>query len=128
MSREDYLFNKVDWFSVESNQRKTLADEISEMHGDRLLNTSVDDLCNYLVDKHTIEVPTLQKDKIIAGQHEVEIDVSRDLMRDIRDRSKPFYIKGTEIVVTIPFEGEAEVFRVQPLIAMESEARAISRR
>lgn len=114
MARDDYLFNSVDWFSVEHNQRESLAKDILNYNGDRLLNTSVDDLCDYFVEKYQILAPTLHKDKIVADQNEVEIDVSHDPMRNIRDKSRPFYVKGTEIEVTIPFDGEAEVFKIQP--------------
>jgi len=127
MARDDYLFNTVDWFSVERNQRENLTKEISSYNGDRLLNTSVDDLCDYFVEKFQIIAPTLNEDNMVADQNEVEIDVSRDPMRGIRDRSQPFYIKGTEIEVTIPFDGESEAFKIQPTSSSMNPPRAIVR-
>ncbi|MDP3695486.1 MAG: hypothetical protein Q8R42_05185, partial [Desulfocapsaceae bacterium] len=127
MVREDHLFSNVDWFSVERNQRENLAKDISSYNGDRLLNTSVDDLCDYFVEKYQIIAPTLHEDKIVVDQNEVEIDVSHDPMRGIRDRSRPFYIKGTEIEVTIPFNGEAEAFKIQPTSYTVNPPHAIVR-
>src|SRR5262249_5675400 len=42
---------------------------------------------------------------------EVDIDVSHDPRRAIRDRSQPFFIKGTAFAITVPFDGNPELFR-----------------
>ena len=47
MRDRNYLFNNGDWHLVDQHQRKELAKEIDGINGDRLLNTSVDDLCDY---------------------------------------------------------------------------------
>jgi len=107
----NYLFSKVDWFSVKEHQKKHMLDEIKGYNSNKLLNTPVDDLAEYFKKKYWIDVPILHEDKIVADQREVQIDVSRDPMRFIRDRSKPF--QGTEIEIIIPFEGDAEAFNIQ---------------
>jgi hypothetical protein len=124
MAKEDFLFNQADWFSVERHQQDRLSQEISNIDGDRLLNTSTDDLCNHFEQKFCIDVPFLREDEIIAGQNEVDIDVSHDHMRAIFDRSKPYFIKGTEIEITIPFDGDAEIFKIQPTSYTLSPPRA----
>jgi hypothetical protein len=88
--------------------------EIESINGDRLLNTSIDDLCNYFEKKYQINVPTLLNDNIVADQHEIKIDVSGDLSRYFSNPGQPFYMNGTAIEVTVPFEGDAEVFKIQP--------------
>jgi len=90
MRRPNYLFNKYDWFSVQEHVKKQLSNEIAGMDGNRLLNTSVDDLSKYFADKYRVNVPILLEDKIVADQQETQIDVSQDRMRSIRDRSRPF--------------------------------------
>jgi hypothetical protein len=87
---------------------------IEAMDGNRLLNTSVDDLTVYYEEKFRIDVPSLITDQIVVDQRETKIDVSHDQSRVIFDRSRPFHITGTEIEVEIPFTGEAEVFKIQP--------------
>ncbi len=94
------------------------------MDGDRLLNTSTDDLCNYFEQKFRIDVPSLREGEIVADQNEVDIDVSHDHMRVILDRSGPFFIKGTEIEITIPFDGDADAFKIQPSSFTLSPPRA----
>ena len=114
MAREDYLFTGPDWHSVDRHQREQMVAEIEKIDPDRLLNTSVDDLSIFFSDKHKIEVPVLDEENLVVDQREKQIDVSRDQNRYISDRSRPFYITGSEIEVEIPFTGEAEAFKIQP--------------
>jgi hypothetical protein len=97
--RPNLLFNKIDWFSVRENQRQQMAEEIAGYDGNKLLNTSVEDLSKYFDEKYRIEVPTLREEEITADQREAQIDVSR---------------AGTLVEITVPFDGEAEVFNIQP--------------
>jgi hypothetical protein len=47
MGDPNYLFCNFDWFFIDQHQRKQLAAEIDGLDGDRLLNTSVEDLSEY---------------------------------------------------------------------------------
>lgn len=114
MAREDYLFTGPDWHSVDQHQRQQMVAEIEKVDPDRLLNTSVDDLALYFYEKYKIDVPVLDEENLVVDQREKQIDVSRDPSRHITDRSRPFYITGSEIEVEIPFTGEAEAFKIQP--------------
>ncbi len=110
----DYLFSKVGWHDVERNQIHELRKAVESMDGNRLLNTSVDDLTAYFEQKFQIEIPELLTDQIVVDQRETKIDVSQDHNRRIFDRSRPIHITGTEIEVEIPFIGEAHAFQIQP--------------
>ena len=59
MRDREYLFSKVDWFSVEEHQKQQMRKEVDSVDGNRLLNTAVDDLARYFEDKFKIEVPAL---------------------------------------------------------------------
>ena len=107
MAQQNYLFSKYDWFSVQEHQKKQLANEVASMEGNRLLNTSVDDLCDYFEEKYRVNVPSLRESDIVADQKEIKIDVSRD-------RSRSSNIPGTAIEITVPFDGDAEAFNIQP--------------
>jgi hypothetical protein len=124
MRDRKYLFAKVGWHDVERHQLQELRKALESMDGNRLLNTSVDDLAVYFEEKFLIEIPTLLTDQIVVDQRETKIDVSRDQSRMIFDRSRPFHITGTEIEVEIPFTGEAEVFNIQPTTFTMSPPRA----
>ena len=113
MNKDDILFSKAEWRTVEANQRRMLEKEIEVWDENQLLNTSVDDLCRYLVEKYRIDAAVLDRDNIAVDPHETKVDVSQDPLRAIRDRSEPFYIPGTEIKITVPFTGEADVFKIR---------------
>lgn len=119
-----YLFSNVSWFDVEARQLQKMQKEIQGMDGNRLLNTSVDDLVSYLEQKFGVNVPELITSEIVADQQETQIDVSRDHSRYIRDRSRSFHVSGTEVQVEIPFAGDAEAFKVQPTTYTSSPPRA----
>jgi hypothetical protein len=104
MRENNYLFSKVDWHSVDRHQRDQLCNEVAGLDGDRLLNTSIDDLCKYFENKYCVNVPTLHRDDIVADQRETQIDLSRDQMRYISNRSQAFHVPGTMVEVTVPFD------------------------
>lgn len=105
MAREDYLFSRSDWHSVDQHQRQQMLTEIERVDADRLLNTSVEDMVVYFSEKYKITVPVLDIDNIVVDQQEKQIDVSRDPLQMIMDRSRPFYITGNEIEIEVPFTG-----------------------
>jgi hypothetical protein len=78
MRQPNYLFSNADWFSVQDRQKKSLIEDVARFDGNRLLNTSVDDLCEYFGNKYRIDVPTLRENEIAADQKETQIDVSHD--------------------------------------------------
>ena len=124
MVRAGFLFNDIDWFSVEEQRKEAIQSEIDGIDGNRLLNTSVDDLCAYFEEKYTIDVPVLHENQIVADQREIQIDVSQDTMRYIHDRSRSFYVPGTRIEITVPFKGDAEAFKIRPTRYTLSPPRA----
>lgn len=124
MRDRQYLFSDACWHDVERSQLQEMRKAVEAMDGNRLLNTSVDDLTSHFEQKFQIEIPTLLTDEIIVDQREAKIDISQDQNRMIRDRSKPVHITGTEIEVEIPFTGEAEAFKIQPTAYTMSPPRA----
>jgi hypothetical protein len=114
MRDREYLFSNASWHDLERHQLQEMQKAIAALDGNRLLNTSVEDLVLYFEQKFQIEIPTLLTEEIVVDQRETQIDVSRDHNRMIYDRSRPFHIAGTEVEVEIPFTGEAEAFKVQP--------------
>lgn len=124
MRDRNYLFNNVNWHSLDQHQRKELAKEIDRVDGDRLLNTSVEDLCDYFEKKYIIDVPTLRPEDIVADQRETKIDVSGDPRRYFSNSGQPFYVNGTTVEISVPFEGDGEAFKVQPTTYTMNPPRA----
>ena len=111
---ESLLFAKVDWHRVLEHQIEQMASEIDSIPSNRLLNTSVDDLADYLLEKFKLDVPVLDEQGIYADQHESQIDVRQDFDRIIFDRGQPFHISGTSVVITVPFRGDHNIFDIRP--------------
>jgi len=110
---ERYLFNDADWSSVENHQQKLIRDEILSFDAQRILTSSLDDLCDYFTQKYALWVPQLQKEHAQADQQEREIDVSGDRSR-YWNSPGPHFVRGTEVSLVIPFSDDAEFFKVQP--------------
>jgi curved DNA-binding protein CbpA len=107
------LFNKTDIFTVceyQKNQFKQAFQQVSNAELDR----DTQGVVAHLVEQFGIDVPVLHDDQKHAEVRETQVDVSRDPTRFITDRSKPFYINGTELTYVIPFSGDAALFDVQP--------------
>ena len=128
MTDPKILFSKYDWSSVNRDQRDKLLKKIANFDGNRLLNTSIDDLCACFVDKYRVDIPILkrERDEIEVGDpREIQIDVRRDPTRIIFDSSQPVYVPGTEIEIIVPFKGDAEAFNFQPMIYLSNPPRGI---
>ncbi len=97
------------------NQKSSLKKEVENTNSNELLNLSEDDFCKYLIDKYRLKCPEIKENEInISNTSEVDIDVSQDQLRFIRDRSQPFYLKGISITISIPFDGDSDLFNYQP--------------
>lgn len=94
MTSGDLLFHKHDLHLVMRNQEAALLKEVDDYDCSQLLNTSVEDLSDYFEAKYRIEPLVVDESGIITRQSEVDIDVSNDPLRDIRDRNGPFISKA----------------------------------
>ena len=76
---------------------------------------SEEDFCQSLISKYLLEAPTIHEDKIyVYDTKEVDIDVSRDPRRMIIRERGPLYVKGTQITIAVPFDGDGELFKYKP--------------
>lgn len=114
MSTRNHLFSQNEWSMVAAQQRSRLEDELGSFDGDRLLNTSINDLCTYFVEKYTVTVPTLHTNQIVAEQREAQIEIGIDRNRYLQERGRSFLSTGTLVEFSVPFDGDPECFSIQP--------------
>ena len=116
MERDELLFCTADPFSVREHRRKEAEAEIASIDANRLLNTNVDDLVAYIVEKFRIDVPELDETNMTVDQEESRRDVSGDPRRMAHyfDRGGPVHVTGTEVIVEVPFSGDPQMFWVRP--------------
>lgn len=89
--------------------------EVEGIDTNSLLNSSEEDFVKYFVEKYALDPPILDAEKMsISPPADVEIDVSQDRMRAVFDRSRPCYVKGVTVTVSIPFSGDGDFFKFTP--------------
>lgn len=88
--------------------------EVEGWERNKILAASESDLVVYLVEKFTLDPPRLLRDEIsIKSEGETHIDVSGHLEYGVFDGSGPNYVPGSYVTVSIPFEGDGDLFRFQ---------------
>jgi hypothetical protein len=112
--RQDLLFNQYSLMSLFDKQKEQLKSEFDKMDTDYILNVPEEQLHDYLADKYRLEVPHLLVESSFAECDENKIDISNDQSRLIRDRSRPFFIDGFRVTISVPYVGERELFHFQP--------------
>jgi hypothetical protein len=101
----------VNIFDVLERRQQLLRDDFK-----KLPDAAMDDqqLPEKIAIDYGLAVPTLDEANKYATTREVDIDVSQDPMRYISDRSRPFFVRGTEITIHVPFQGDLALFKVRP--------------
>jgi hypothetical protein len=112
----DRLFNDGDLRNALEGHARGMDEEIARAPEDHLLHVDEDEWVSALVERYRIEPPTLLRDKWWMDKPaEVQIDVRYDgAMRAILDYSRPALVNGFQVVVHVPFTGEADVFKFTP--------------
>ncbi len=72
MAHSDLLFSDEDSFAVQQHQRAALESEIAGIDENRLLNTNVEDLVTYIVDKYRLDIPVLDEANMSVDQQEAK--------------------------------------------------------
>ena len=89
--------------------------EIDTIDPDQLLSTSIEDWCEYLVSKWSIDMPHLKEDEIFLDDpKDVPIDISRNPDYGAYGEPRPVYKKGTSIIYHVPFDGNGHYFTTRP--------------
>lgn len=115
---EEFLFNKYSIYDVLRAQPEAVKKKVQSIPANILLNASEQDLVQALVEEFRLSAPVIKDEDIhIAHSGEAQVDVSHEPMRMIYDRSRPFYVPGNKTVIAVPFEGDAEFFRIRPQAA-----------
>lgn len=99
--------------------------EVDGLDENRLLNTVPEDLKYYLTEKYSIAPVVLLRDQWYADYQDKPVDVRRDSMRWIDDRSRPVMVAGERVEVRIPFEGESELLYARANTFSTNPPRAV---
>lgn len=126
MPRADHLFAGGELRDALEGQARGLSAEIEKAPEDHLLQADEDSWVAALVERYQVIAPRLLSDQWSMDKPtEIKIDVSWDHMRAVFDRSRPAYVNGFRVRVHVPFEGEADVFKVTPSTRNFNPPRAV---
>ena len=105
------LFHKKDLYRFLEQRKRELKEEVEKYDSNYILNVSEEDFCQYLVSKYSLKPPKIYEDKIyVYSPKEVDVDISGS--RTGSDR--PFYVKGVQVIIAVPFKGDEDLFQYTP--------------
>lgn len=109
-----HLFNEGSISTLINSKRIRLQDEIFSFQNEHFSNIDQETLLGNLIQRYKINEIILYEDKRTKSKLiDKQIDVSWEKDRDIRDRSKPFYIRGKSITFTVPFKGDVILLKLR---------------
>lgn len=108
-SGDDFpLFNRGDSFELQQSRRAEFERAIDGLERNRILNSSVEDLCSYFEEKFSLPAPRLRMDEAVADQREGQVRVWDEW------EQRPMSVTGTIVELTIPFDGHPDLFYIRP--------------
>lgn len=99
---------------VFQHQLEGLRKETEAMADDKVRSTPRESLVADLFEQFRLDAPVLREQDIYTTKEDAQVDVSQDIRRMIRDRSRPLHIQGTTFRLHVPFVGDKQFFRIQP--------------
>ena len=105
--QSEVLFFKADIHGIMEAQQRNMNAEIQGIDADRLLNTPVYDLVSYFAEKFRIEVPVLHRSQAL-------LDEPEETFIEINDYGRQIRVPATLVTLTVPFDGEKDMFFVRP--------------
>lgn len=113
---EDLLFCSMNLHEFLEGHKQTVRDLIGGFAQEAMLQASEEELNRHFLAEYDLDPPRLLEDSIYVDEpSETEIDVTGDPRYDW---NSPFNrrptVRGTRIVVHVPFDGESIYFKCQP--------------
>jgi hypothetical protein len=108
------LFSQADLSSVLYGHEQKMLKEIDAFDGGRMLEESVESLCDHFEKEYRIEIPNLDEAGITFDQEETKVDVRRTPNRVLYDTRRTTHIPGTLFTFFVPYKGDQELFKCRP--------------
>jgi len=93
-------------------QRQAMQVAINHLQETYLKSMPLDKAAEDMAGKYAICIPVLDEGAIQPERREVDIDPSRNRTHLPYHSGRGAVVKGTEISISVPFQGDAEVFRL----------------
>lgn len=112
--RADLLFYGNDLFEVLQANLEQAKTDVDQIPTSQFTHSSDGDIVDHVYSKREVVPIELHEDQKEMDTQETQVDVRHDLNRDILDTSRPCMIPGIRITVSVPFSGDANLWRCQP--------------
>lgn len=112
--RSNALFYEGDLAATLTAHENDALSKISQFPEYKIRERDQSELVQELLDEHIVQPILLRVDEVKKSVVEVDVDVSRDSNRNIRDRSRPFSVKGFEYSCGYPYTGDSLLWRLKP--------------
>lgn len=110
----DPLFYGSDLSQALRNNLEQAKADIDGVPEKQFLHASDDEVAEHIFSKREVLPLSLHEDRMQMETHETKIDVRNDPMRAVFDKSRPCLVAGVRVVVSVPFDGDAGLWKCQP--------------
>jgi hypothetical protein len=104
----DYLFRRAEIFDVRDHRIRQIEAGIDTIDRNQLLNSSIEDFVCYFTESFKLNCPRLHRDEATVDQREGRVQVHNVFEDRVVETT------GTIIELTVPFEGDGNLFFVKP--------------
>lgn len=108
---DELLFARGDLRTWLEQRRRQAIEEVRSINPGEALSRPHEQIANEVLARDLVPEPQLEKEGITGEVQDQRVDVSRDPLRAVFDRSGPLYIDGTRITLRVPYSGPSEVLR-----------------
>ncbi|REJ92329.1 MAG: hypothetical protein DWQ34_13145 [Planctomycetota bacterium] len=110
----DLLFHELDLRQTLENNLQRARQEVDGIPEKQFLQASDDELTAHVFSKCEAVPLELHEDRMEMETEESQVDVRHHFDRAVFDRSRPALIPAVNVRVTIPFTGDAVLWKCQP--------------
>jgi hypothetical protein len=114
MPRADLLFCKNDLRGTLDQHVQKARDAVASLSASQVAGDAGKSVIDELENEYGVAPLKLFEEGVAIEYEEVKIDVSRDPMRSVFDRSRPCYIPGQRVRYVVPFEGDPKLWECKP--------------
>ncbi|WP_242163638.1 hypothetical protein [Lysobacter sp. M15] len=112
--RPNYLFSEGDLRATLESHKEGALKKIAQFDESRLRDNTIEGLEAQLLEEYLVHPLLLDKGSVQKSVNEVQVDVSGDRNRYIRDRSQPFNVGGYEYKCAYRYSGDSLLWKLRP--------------
>lgn len=113
-TRHDLLFSDNDLGAVLRSNLDRARQDVDGIPESKFLASTDQEATEHVCSMREVQALELHEGEMRMEPQETKVDVRYDSYRAIHDRSRPFLIPGTRVTVSVPFSGDATLWRCQP--------------